>query len=175
VSLRPAVREDTVIFYQEANMNFKDHFIHLFRYDDWATKESVNSIKKLNEPSDRLLTIISHVVATEQLWYDRVIKSKNPISPWHKYSLDECINKSTEITSKWISLLNEFGEDGLFNIINYVNTQGRKYHNSFKEIVTHTINHSSYHRAQAALLVRDAGGEPALTDYIVYARSAAGN
>jgi uncharacterized damage-inducible protein DinB len=60
-------------------MNFKDHFIHLFRYDDWATKESVKSIKKINEPSDRLLTIISHVVATEQLWYDRVypIKKSN--------------------------------------------------------------------------------------------------
>lgn len=152
-------------------MNFKDHFIHLFRYDDWATKESVNSIKKLDDPSDRLISIISHVVATEQLWYDRVTQAKIPISPWEKYSLDECIDKSTEITSMWIALLNEIGEDGLSNIINYVNTQGNKYNNSLKEIVTHTINHSSYHRAQVALLVRDAGGEPALTDYIVYARS----
>lgn len=152
-------------------MNFKEHFIHLFRYDNWATKESVKSVKNLNFPSDKLLTIMTHVVATEQLWYDRVTQAKIPISPWEKYSPDECINKSTEIIAKWVALLEEIGEEGLTNTVNYVNTQGNRYNNLVKEIVTHTINHSSYHRAQVALLVRDAGGEPALTDYIIYARS----
>ncbi|MFO7525457.1 MAG: DinB family protein [Ignavibacteriaceae bacterium] len=156
-------------------MDFKEHFIHLFIYIDWATKESVKSIKKLDDPSDRLLTIISHIVATEQLWYDRVTQAKIPISPWEKYSLDECITQSSIITSKWIRLLEERGEEGLSEIITYLNTKGDKFKNSLMDIVFHTINHSSYHRAQVALLVRDAGGEPALTDYIVYARSVAGN
>jgi len=32
------------------------------------------------------------------------------------------------------------------------------------------INHSTYHRAQIALLVKSSNGEPAKTDYIFYQR-----
>jgi uncharacterized damage-inducible protein DinB len=154
-------------------MNFKDHFIHLFRYNDWATKESVLSIKKLNnDPSDKIISIMSHVVAAQQLWYYRVVKTEFPVKPWQIYTLDDCISKSVEITSKWITLLEESDDAGLETRVSYVNTQGKQFENSIKDIVIHIINHSSYHRAQVALYVRDAGDEPALTDYIVYARSA---
>jgi len=48
--------------------------------------------------------------------------------------------------------------------------EGEKLANNIKDIVVHVINHSTYHRAQIALLVRQSGGEPAKTDYIVYQR-----
>jgi uncharacterized damage-inducible protein DinB len=48
--------------------------------------------------------------------------------------------------------------------------KGEKFANTIKDIVVHVINHSTYHRAQIAQLVKQSGGEPAKTDYIVYQR-----
>ncbi|MDO8549036.1 MAG: DinB family protein [Ignavibacteria bacterium] len=61
-------------------------------------------------------------------------------------------------------------KEKLTSIIKYRNTKGDEYQNRLSDIITHVINHSSYHRGQIALLVRNAGGIPAVTDYIAYRR-----
>jgi uncharacterized damage-inducible protein DinB len=39
-----------------------------------------------------------------------------------------------------------------------------------EDILTQLFGHSSYHRGQVALLIRDLGGEPAVTDYVFWVR-----
>ena len=152
-------------------MLFKHHYIHLFNYNNRASKETIKSIKMLPEPSDRIVSLISHLIASQEIWFNRTIEKKHGITPWEVYSIDKCIEKSDLITERWINFLEHTSDDGLNKIIHYSNTKGDKFENPVKDILTHIINHSTYHRAQIALLVKEAGGKPAVTDYITYARS----
>ena len=43
-------------------------------------------------------------------------------------------------------------------------------HQLFWMIMIHLVNHSSYHRAQIAMLLRQNGFEPVNTDFITYDR-----
>jgi uncharacterized damage-inducible protein DinB len=153
-------------------MLFKHHYIYLFHYNNWATQESIKSAKILPELSERIASLISHTAAAQEIWFNRTIGKQSDLTPWEKYSLDECSEKSELITSRWINFLEHTSDEGLDRVIHYRNTKGDKFENSVKDILTHIINHSTYHRAQIALLVKEAGGKPAVTDYIVYARSA---
>jgi len=69
-----------------------------------------------------------------------------------------------------LGLIESFQEKDFDARVEYKNAAGEKYTNSVKDIITHVINHSTYHRAQIAQLIRQSGGEPAKTDYIVYQR-----
>ena len=56
--------------------------------------------------------------------------------------------------------------------VHYVNSAGQEFVNTVRDILFHVAMHGSYHRGQIALLVREAGGQPAATDFIAFARGA---
>ncbi|MCX7648962.1 MAG: hypothetical protein N2050_00225, partial [Flavobacteriales bacterium] len=55
--------------------------------------------------------------------------------------------------------------------VHYKNLQGASCRNIFSDIVLHVCNHGTHHRAQMALLMRQAGFQPPASDYILFARS----
>lgn len=151
--------------------NIVDHFIHLFEYNNWATKLAANSVIASDKKEGRVLELLSHIVSAQAIWLNRILGNNITIDPWQKQLPEECITQSTKITSEWISLLKRFKDIDLVKRIEYKNPKGEKFSNTIKDITTHVINHSTYHRAQIAQLVRQSGGEPAKTDYIVYQRT----
>jgi len=153
-----------------SNVELRNHFIHLFKYSDWATREAANSMKKLEEKDGKLTELLSHIVSAQKVWLNRTLRREIHTDPWEKYTVDECISQSTTITAEWINLLESFHDSDLEKRIEYANTKGERFSNTIKDIITQVINHSTYHRAQIAQLVRKAGGEPAKTDYIFYQR-----
>lgn len=148
----------------------RDHFIHLFKYNDWATSAAANSLKGLEKKDERLGELLSHIVSAQKLWLNRALKREILVSPWDKLPVKECISQSTAITAEWINLLESFTEKDLNKRIEYTNTKGDKYINTIRDIVMQVINHSTYHRAQIAQKVKALGSKPAVTDYIVYQR-----
>jgi len=152
------------------NIELRNHFIHLFKYSDWATRETANSMKKLEKKENKLIELLSHIVSAQKVWLNRTLKRGVHIDPWEKHTVEECISQSTSITAEWINLLESSLDSDLEKRIEYANTKGERFSNTIKDTITQVINHSTYHRAQIALLVRQSGGEPAKTDYIVYQR-----
>jgi uncharacterized damage-inducible protein DinB len=149
---------------------FKDHFIHLFKYNDWATRQTAESIVGLKKKNEKSQELLSHIISAQKIWLNRILKRDIIINPWQKITSDEWIEQNTTVTSEWINLIESFQEKDFDARVEYKNTAGEKYTNTVKDIITHVINHSTYHRAQIALLIRQSGGEPAKTDYIVYQR-----
>jgi uncharacterized damage-inducible protein DinB len=148
----------------------RDYFVHLFKYNDWATRqtaESIMSLKKKNVKSEELL---SHIISAQKIWLNRILGRNTVIDPWHKLTQEDWIPQSIPITAEWINLLESFQEKDFERRIEYTNTKGEKFFNTVKDIIVQVINHSTYHRAQIAQLIRQSGGEPAKTDYIVYQR-----
>jgi uncharacterized damage-inducible protein DinB len=151
---------------------FKHYYGHLFKYNDWATKATIQSINEISSPTERIISLISHILAAQQIWFSRIIGEKSTLSPWEVYTIDECFKISEIVNERYTNFLEHTSDAGLEKIIHYSNTRGERFENSIKDILTHVINHSTYHRAQIALLVKEAGSSPAVTDYIVYQRSA---
>ena len=55
----------------------------------------------------------------------------------------------------------------------YRTTEGDWYRTAMADILTQLYGHSLYHRGPVASLVRAAGGQPAMTDFIFWVRERA--
>ena len=75
-----------------------------------------------------------------------------------------------ESSKRWINFLSSYNMDTLEEVIRYQNTKGDTYENRLRQIITHVINHSSHHRGQLALLLREKRVAPPANDYIIYKR-----
>jgi len=148
----------------------KEHLNHLFKYNDWATRQTAESIvgqKKKNEKPEELL---SHIISAQKIWLNRILGRDIAANPWQKITQKEWILQSTAVTAEWINFLEGLHDEGFEERIEYKNSKGEKFTNTIRDIVVQVINHSTYHRAQIAQLIRQSDGEPAKTDYIVYQR-----
>jgi uncharacterized damage-inducible protein DinB len=148
----------------------KQHFIHLFEYNDWANKATAASINETIGVDVKAISIFGHIINAQKLWLSRILGQANNINPWENLSLDEAIILSSQNTKDWQSFLKEMTETDFDVNIKYVNSKGESYTSTIKQILTQTINHATYHRGQIASIVRQSGGKPAFTDYIIYVR-----
>ena len=148
----------------------RDYFVHLFKYNDWATRQTAESIVNLKKKNIKSEELLSHIISAQKIWLNRILGRNTVIDPWHKLTQEDWIPQSIPITAEWINLLESFKENDFERRIEYTNTKGEKFFNTVKDIIVQVINHSTYHRAQIAQLVRQSGGEPAKTDYIFYQR-----
>jgi len=151
-------------------MEAKSYFIHLFKYNDWATRQTVESIMNLKKKNKKTEELLSHIISAQKIWLHRILGKDINIDPWQKLTEEEWIPQSTPLTADWINLLEGLKGKDFERRIEYTNSKGKKFANTLKDIIVHVINHSTYHRAQIAQLVRQSGGEPAKTDYIIYQR-----
>jgi len=142
----------------------------MFKYNDWATRQTAESIIGLKKKNEKSQELLSHIITAQKIWLNRILKRDIIIDPWQQITSDEWIEQNTTVTSEWINLIEGFQEKDFDARVEYKNTAGGKYTNTVKDIITHVINHSTYHRAQIAQLIRQSGSEPAKTDYIVYQR-----
>ena len=89
---------------------------------------------------------------------------------WKDLSLDEISDQAKININGWIKFLEELDEDKFESLISYKDSKGNLYQNPVNEIITHLINHSSYHRAQINSLFRQNNYEPVVVDFIAYTR-----
>ena len=75
---------------------------------------------------------------------------------------------STEVGKLWLEFVES--NDDFSRELTYKNFVGDLYSNNVEMIMIHVVNHSSYHRAQIALLLRQKGFEAINTDFITYDR-----
>jgi uncharacterized damage-inducible protein DinB len=85
-------------------------------------------------------------------------------------TVQECEAELAEMERKGLAYLAAIEESALEREIDYTNQAGKTFCNSPRDILTHLGMHSHYHRGQIALLVRQAGSAPAVTDFIAFCR-----
>jgi uncharacterized damage-inducible protein DinB len=67
---------------------------------------------------------------------------------------------------EWTALLDGLDAEGAARAVSYVNSKGEPWTSTAGDILLHVALHSSYHRGQIAMALRDGGEEPPYTDYI---------
>lgn len=149
---------------------YKKYFLDLLKYDLWANKNLAGFLKENSITEGKELELFSHIFNAEIIWLKRVRGEKDFPGHMKIHTSEECDVLMNNAINDWVDFINSTKEEQFFNIIEYKNIKGEQWKSTVWEILTHMINHSTYHRAQIALLLRQKGMKPPATDYIGYSR-----
>lgn len=146
-------------------MDQTQFFLRMFKYHEWANRESLASLKS-SGGQPRSLKVMSHLVAAERLWLDRLKQQRQRMAIWPEMSLQECEAHLADMSLEWQEYINGLGADDYSGQISYTNSKGEAWTNSVEDTLMHVLLHSAQHRGQIALEVRASGQTPAYTDFI---------
>ena len=147
----------------------KKYFVKLYEYNAWANKRVLGTLVRQKVQDEKIMQLMGHIVAAQFLWLHRIKGLPPPdVKLWGEYKLDQLVTLAEKAGAQWLDFVNST-ED--FNReMTYRNYVGEPYTNNVEMIMIHLVNHSSYHRAQIAMLLRQKGFEPINTDFITYDR-----
>lgn len=135
----------------------------------WADIRTLESLQQT--PAEDGVRLLAHVLTTEQIYYQRISgQDPWPQDFWPALSLAQCVPLITQNYEQYRRFLQDHTEAALDRKVRYRNSRGNVYHTAIREMLIHLALHGEHHRGQIARIVRAAGGEPAVTDYISYTR-----
>ena len=147
------------------------YFRQLFEYDRWGNQAALASLGSIAGPVEKPLKVFSHILGGQRVWRARFDDPHPPnAQPWPVLTTEDCRSGIDEIYQRWVELLDQLSDEKLSHNLVYHTTQGAKFGTPIRDVLTHLLLHSAYHRGQVAAAVREAGGKPAVTDYVVYLR-----
>jgi len=146
-------------------------FATLFRYNRWASDRVLDTMQSAADVPERAVELFSHLLRAQDVWYGRVADTDHAdLNFWATDPLPACAERLDDSTRRWQAVLNERVNDNLDQPIAYENSKGTLFETPLRDILTHVVNHGTHHRAQIALVLREADISPPATDYIFYRR-----
>ena len=146
------------------------NFERMWEFEGWANGRALESIKQLDEPAE-CLRLFGHILAAQRVWLTRLDGGDSSgVELFPSPTVEQCEAELAAMEAKGQAYLGGADEGALDRQISYTNQTGKSFSNPPRDILTHLGMHSHYHRGQIALLVRQAGATPAVTDFIVFCR-----
>lgn len=145
-------------------MNVAEYLRRQFVYDAWANREVLKAIRSAGGEDERSLQLMTHILAAERLWLERLQKQPQSVPVWPEPDLPYCETEADQLGRLWSEYLNGLTDSN--QVISYKNSKGEEWTSSVGDILTHVIMHSVYHRGQIASHMREIGQTPAYTDFI---------
>jgi len=139
-----------------------------------ASLETVPADRRAEPEFRKAVAIFAHVVAGRRIWLGRFGVAPpltGPLFPENP-DLDRVAASWEETQELWSKFLASATETDLERPFEYQSLEGSRFRNQVEDILAQLFGHSSYHRGQIAMLVRAAGGEPAITDFVFWCREA---
>jgi uncharacterized damage-inducible protein DinB len=146
-------------------------FNQLFDYDRWANLRALESLATGPSGQAEPQKLFAHILGAQRVWLWR-FKTPDPpnAEPWPAMDLNEMRAAVEELAGEWRRLLEGMTDEQAAGDLMYRTTKGKEFRTPVRDVLMHLVMHSAYHRGQVARAVRQAGGQPAVTDYIVYVR-----
>jgi uncharacterized damage-inducible protein DinB len=143
-----------------------------FAYNDWANRRALKALRFMESPSSRAVRAFAHLLLVEKLWLARLRRTemKLPAEFFPELPFTECEALLDESREAYGAFLGSLTEAELDLVSNFTSLKGDKYEASTRDVLTHVTMHSMYHRGQVALAIREDGGEPLQSDYILFVR-----
>lgn len=147
----------------------KKYFLKLYNYNYWSNQRVLGAIQKQNVSDAKILQLMGHVLAAQYLWLHRIKGLPAPdVKLWDDFTLERLLGMAEDIGKQWLEFVES--TDNFDRELTYKNYTNDPYTNNVENIMIHLVNHSSYHRGQVAMLLRQKGFEPINTDFITYDR-----
>lgn len=148
--------------------------LHAYEHDAGgsvlASLDSIPHSKRPTPESQRAFNTAAHIQAARLIWLARLTGTPGPTEVFFEHAeIGDVERMTAEADTGWDRYANNLADAEIARVAHYANMRGEAHHCPVADIVTHVFNHGSYHRGQIAMLVAQAGGEPAVTDFIFYA------
>jgi uncharacterized damage-inducible protein DinB len=150
-------------------VNLEEYVRKQFAYNAWANREVLAAIQAADGASggdQRSLQLLSHILAAERLWLERLTGQPQSLPVWPEPDLVRCETESAELEKLWAEYLDAVLARDLSRTISYKNSKGEAWSSTILDVLTHVVMHSAYHRGQIASHMREIGQTPAYTDFI---------
>lgn len=153
----------------------------LYRYDEWANRRLIAAAQNLSPDAlardlggsfRTLRDVLAHIIAAEWIWLERW-RGVSPaaIPDWAATgNLTVLMERLAEVESTRARFLDELSEPALSSEIAFRYINGTAGSHRLSDLLTHVVNHSTYHRGQAATMLRQVGATPPSTDFVVFRR-----
>jgi uncharacterized damage-inducible protein DinB len=141
-----------------------------------ASLDTVPTERKAGAEYRKAVAIFAHVVMARRIWLGRLgvlppaggtLFPDNP-------ELTDVVRQWDTVRSSWREYLAGLTDAELERKFEYQSLDAGRFRNRVEEIMTQLFGHSSYHRGQMAVLVKAAGGTPAITDFVYWCREPVG-
>ena len=147
----------------------KQFFKELFEYNHHFNQKLWDLFNDHpGKTSEKAVKFYNHILNAHQLWNNRIEPKQTPFGVWEIHLFQDLKTIDKTNYEQTLLILEKFN---LEDSISYTNTQGQKFSNTIRDILFHTVNHSTYHRAQIATECKQNGLEPLVTDFILYKRN----
>jgi uncharacterized damage-inducible protein DinB len=138
------------------------------------TLDSLNAVAedlRQSEGFRKAVYLMGHIIAARRMWLFRfgVMKENVELFPGET-SLAELPARLSEMETLWWDYLSRLDDTGIARVFDYQSYEGPGFRNTVEDILTQLFGHSWYHRGQIAQLLRSIGAEPAVTDFVFWAR-----
>jgi uncharacterized damage-inducible protein DinB len=140
----------------------------LLKYTAVADRKFIEVFENYSNYDERALLLISHILNAQNIWTSRILNTVPQFERFQPHSPDQLMGISEKNT---INLRFIFDTQPLDREVYYSTSAGDPYVNTVEEILYHVVNHSTYHRGQVASLLRQAGIDPPVTDFVFLKRA----
>jgi uncharacterized damage-inducible protein DinB len=147
-------------------VNLADYMRRQFAYNAWANHEVLAVIRAAGSENKRSLQLMSHILAAERVWLERLKKQPQSVPVWPEPDLAQCEAEAATLSQLWLEFLDLITAGDVSQTITYKNSKGEEWTSTIVDVLTHVVMHSGYHRGQIASHMRERGQTPAYTDFI---------
>ena len=140
----------------------------LYDYNFFCNKAIIAFAKEKGQLPEKSHRLFNHILNVHHRWNALLAKTEPILESWQDNPLEqwEDIHYDNQRTSFEIIT----NTDDFELRIDFEDEEGRLFTNSLQDILFHIVNHSTHHRGQMMMELRDNGLEPLLLDYIFYKR-----
>lgn len=153
----------------------------LLRFNEWANARVFDAIaaltpeqqtKDLGSSFPSVALTAGHMVAGEWIWLQRWLAISNSKFPdWaNSTNVADLRRRLSEVEKERADLIGGLTEANLHTLRPYTLMNGTADQQPLDVMVTHVVNHATYHRGQIATMFRQLGLKPIGTDLITFAR-----
>jgi uncharacterized damage-inducible protein DinB len=153
----------------------------LLAYNEWANARLVTVIDALPDEAftkpvtssfGSLRDTLAHLIGAEWAWLKRWAGDSPTSWPgWLKEAgRAALLPKLAEVQAERAAFAAGLTDAQLAAPLAYRSFGGQSYENRLGDLIRHVVNHSTYHRGQAATQLRHLGVVPPSTDFVVYCR-----
>ncbi len=151
----------------------------LYKYNSWADGQVFEAVARLTPEQltkdtgtsyGSVKGTLLHIVSAEWIWLRRW-KGTSPKAlhnPAEFQTLEQIRNLWEETQTEQKKFLANLTEESLKKVISYLNLKGQPFGYPLWQCLQHLVNHSTYHRGQITTMLRQLGGKPQPTDFLVY-------
>ena len=163
----------------------------LYRYNYWANERVLEAVSGISQTAFQLVRdgqgsirdTLTHIVWSEWIWLQRWQGVTNLVFQPADFAqapsallfsasdfptLDSLRERFRSVANESRAFIGSLQSERLLEISEYRTVTGELWRSPFWRQLYHAVNHSTYHRGQVAMMLRQLGSTPLATDFVGY-------